>query len=307
MTIGVRNLDKALELFHRRMDLDMDDFGDMPDDILAAWGLPAAASAQYALLSRDGYRADKLRLIQWDLVAQHVVRNDLLPGGPDLPLDIGPKAIDLYIPGDMPAAVGTLEAMGYPLINGPVNYEFSGLIEAMHAGPDGVSLLLMTRPDGPSGDIRPDLPKGTYGEIASLSVVSALPMDSARFYGDLLQIPKTLDREASPRIARAVATLNGFPPETRVHWQMYVEENQPSAKMALVHYPGNAGKRLTGRMRPGRIGICLYSFERSDLDTLTRHAREMEFAVDVLPTQTDWGRLVLIRGPNEELIEVTEV
>ncbi len=307
VTIGVRDLDKALDLFHRRMDLDMDESGDVPKDVLTAWGLPEVASAQYALLSRGGYRAGKLRLIQWDLAAQHVVRNDLPPNATDSPFDIGPKAIDLYIPADMDSTVVALEEAGYPLVHGPAAYTSSGLLEAMHAGPDGVSLLLMTRPDGFSGDVRPGLPPGTYGEIATISIVSGPPENNDLFYGDLLQIPKRLDRPVSPLFARAVAELNGIPLDTRAHWQMFVEKDQPSAKMILIHYPEGQGKRLAGRMAPGHVGICLFSFDRTDVTALTQRAEHLGFAVEQTMTQTSWGRVALIRGPNEELIEVMEV
>lgn len=306
VTVGVRDLDKALDLFHRRLDLDMDESGAVPKDVLAAWGLPDVASARYALLSRDGYQAGKIRLVETDLVAQHVVRDDLIPGGSDSPFDIGPKALDFYIPDDMPSAVAALEEAGYPLINGPADYQMSGLIEAMHTGPDGVSLVLMTRPTGASGDMRANLPPGMFSEVVSISVISASRDQSALFYGELLQLPKTLDREASPQIAQAVSLLNGLPPDTRVHWQMYVEDGQPSAKMILVHYPGNVGKRLVGRMQPGRIGVCLYSLERPDVTGFSARAKALGFAVEREPVKTAWGRLALVRGPNEELIEVIE-
>jgi len=254
----------------------------------------------------DGYPAGRIRLIATDPPATNHVRNDLLPGGTDSPFAVGPRALDLYIPADMDDAVATLEAAGYQLRNGPVDYIFSGLIEAMHAGPDGTPIVLMTRPTGPASEIREDLRPGTYGEVATLSVITASPAASTRFYGDLLGIPMTLDREASPRAARAVSQLTGVADDTRVYWQMFVESDQPSAKIITVHYPDAAHPRLTERMHPRHLGIALYSFVRPNLDDVAARATSLGFTVERAPTHTAWGRMALIRGPNEELIEVTE-
>ena len=307
VTIGVRDLEKALDLFHRRMDLDMDESGAVPSDVLAAWGLPAAASAQYALLSRDGYRAGKLRLVQWEPPATVRMRDDWGAGALDTHFDIGPKAIDFYGPGTMDEAVNAITALGHPVRHGPVTYEFSGLSETVFEGPDGVPFMVMNRPDGPSGDLRPGLPENVFGEVATISIVAGDLETNRRFYGDLLSLPKTLDREASPSFAKSVAGLTGVPETTRVHWMMFVETDQPSAKMLLIHFIGRAGKPLAKRMQPGHLGYCLYSMERPDLQGLTRRARTLGFAVERSPMQTEWGQFALIRGPNEELIEVTQI
>ena len=305
VTIGVSSLEHAQNFFAGTLDLDIEAQGEVPDDVLAAWGMPDRA-AGYVLLSRDGYRAGRIRLIQTDSPASEHVRTDLLPGRGDTPFAVGPKALDIYVPADMDSAVTALEEAGYSLRNGPVDYEFSGLIEAMHAGPDGVPIVLMTRPNGPASDIRGDLRPGTYGEVATLSVITASPPLTARFYGDLLGMPMTLDREASPRLARAVSQLTGVPEDTRVYWQMLVEADQPSGKVIVVHYPDVQQSRLTGRMHPQRLGIALYSFVRPDLDAVAEQANDLGFAVERPPVDTSWGRMMLVRGPNDELVEIVE-
>ena len=289
----------------------MEASGTVPADVLRAWGLPDRARAKYAVLSRNGYRAGKLRLVEWVGVEVHPVRTDHLPGGMDSAFDIGPKSVDFFAPAEIENSITLLEREGYPVVYGPVRYEGSNMAQVIHAGPAGVPIMVMTRPSRPSPDMRSDLPPDTYNEVVTVSLITESPTDNDRFYGDLLGLPKRMDREASPTSASVVADLTGVPQGTRVHYQMFVEDDQPSAKFVIVQYPGSKtprrSKRLTGRMRPGGLGVCLFSFERPGLNAFIHRADELGFAIEQEPTNTAWGRLTLVRGPNEELIEIEEI
>lgn len=306
VTIGVRDLEQALDLFHRRMDLDMESMGTVPPDVLSAWGLPEETSARFALLSRGGYPAGRVRLLQVDPPATVRVRHDWGQDAMDSHFDFGPKAMDFYSPGTMDEAIAAVTGLGYPVRNGPVTYAYSGLSETVFEGPGGVPFMLMNRPDGPSGDVRSDLPEGVFGEIATISIIASDLEGTRRFYGEVLNLPKTTDRETPPSFAESVAMLTGVPVGTRVHWMMFVEDNQPSAKLLLIHFIEGGGKPLTGGMQPGHLGICLYSFSRPDVDAVAQRADELGFAVEREPVDTAWGHIALIRGPNGELVEITE-
>ncbi len=310
ITVGVGDLNEALELFHRRMDLDMESSGDVPTDVLRAWGLPQTAKACYALLSRDRYPAGKLRLVEWNGINVHRVRTDHLPGGSDSAFDIGPKSVDFFAPAEIEVSIALLEREGYPAVYGPVRYAGSNMAQVIHAGPDGMPMMVMTRPAGPSPDMRADLPPDTYSEIVTISLITESRVNNDRFYGELLGLTKRMDGEASPSSASVVAELTGVPQGTRVHYQMFVEKDQPSAKFVIVQYPGGdptgQGKRLIKRMKPGALGLCLLSFERPNLDAFVQVAVDLGFEVEHEPNETTWGRLALVRGPNEELIEIKE-
>ena len=77
-----------------------------------------------------------------------------------------------------------------------------------------------------------------------------------------------------------------------------------------MHFFERTGKRLAGRMQPGHLGFSLLTHMAPDLDEL--YERLLGAGVPVVcPPQwvtlpSGAGRLMLVRGPNEEMFEFLE-
>ena len=59
-------------------------------------------------------------------------------------------------------------------------------------------------------------------------------------------------------------------------------------------------------MHPRHLGVALFHHETVDLDGLHAQLRRIGANVLAAPQQVDAERVMLVRGPNEELFEFTE-
>ncbi len=115
------------------------------------------------------------------------------------------------------------------------------------------------------------------------------------------------ESETRPKFADDVADLTGVAKGSRIKFIVYFDPGEPSGKILLVHFFAASTRRLTGRMSPGNLGVVLYSHRCGDLDGL--HARmadagyEIVTAPTTLATPGNARRVLLVRGPNEELFE----
>ena len=100
--------------------------------------------------------------------------------------------------------------------------------------------------------------------------------------------------------------LTGVAAASAMHFLVLAAPGEPSGKLLFVHFAGAPGKRLTGRMRPGKLGVNLFSYAASDLDATLEKAREAGGTLLRGPTQVGETRVALLLGANEELLELTE-
>ncbi len=79
-------------------------------------------------------------------------------------------------------------------------------------------------------------------------------------------------------------------------------------KILVVHFFERAGKRLTGRMRPGHLGFSLLSHTTPKVDIVAARALAAGFEVFTPPCVAEIDgetrELVILKGPNEELLEL---
>ena len=229
-------------------------------------------------------------------------------GAVDSSTDIGPKAIDFYVPAPMSAAVEAITGAGYAFRSEPIRYELGDIEseECLFSGPDGVPALLMIGHRHPPESMR-ELPAGVrFSEIATTSVVCADPEAARRLYCDALGMEPGTDAWVPEENLDLARRLTGVPTASAMHFLVLAAPGEPSGKLLFVHFAGAPGKRLSGRMRPGKLGVNLFSYTASDLDATLEKA--CEAGGDLLrgPTQVGETRVALLLGANEELLELTE-
>ena len=308
VTVGVSDMDESLELFRDVMGLEVESDSQAPRALLDAWGLPENVTARLVELTCRGYPAGHLRLAQYSPAATRAVRLDHGAGAVDSSTDIGPKAIDFYVPAPMSAAVEAITGAGYAFRSEPIRYELGDIEseECLFSGPDGVPALLMIGHRHPPESMR-ELPAGVrFSEIATTSVVCADPEAARRLYCDALGMEPGTDAWVPEENLDLARRLTGVPTASAMHFLVLAAPGEPSGKLLFVHFAGAPGKRLSGRMRPGKLGVNLFSYTASDLDATLEKA--CEAGGDLLrgPTQVGETRVALLLGANEELLELTE-
>ncbi|MFN8534718.1 MAG: hypothetical protein U0556_14370 [Dehalococcoidia bacterium] len=312
VTVGVRSIDRAMELFGGIFGLKTEYDLIAPAELAAAWGLNSRTAIRLRELSCAGYPVGRVRLAEYNPPATEAVRLDFEGGGDD-PADIGPKAIDFYVTTPMNEAVAALEAAGYPPRSRPIRYQFETYEteELVLTGPDGVPFLIMRAVNHPESSVRRLPPGVAYSEVPTVSVVAGDLAATRRFYGEGLGMVTGTDAEIADSMLDLAADLTGVPKGTRMHFVVYQQEGEPSGKYLLVHFLNRPGQRLTGRMRPGRLGVSLYTHDVVDLEAALDHLVRSGGSVFGSPADIDLGtggrwRLGLVRGPNEELFEIRE-
>ena len=153
--------------------------------------------------------------------------------------------------------------------------------------------------------MRAGSPHGKYSEVPTISVVAGDPAVSRRFYGEALGLTAVVDDETPEPYRDLVCTLTGAPRGTRIHWLLYQDPDEPSGKILLVHFIGREGKRLVGRMHPSRLGVGLFQHSCPDVRGLHTSLVSAGARIEMPPTEVDGQLLLLVRGPNEELFEIT--
>ena len=308
VTIGVSDLAASLRLFHDVMGLQIESRTKLTAARRSAWALPAACTGELVELSCGGYPIGRLRLLALDPVPCDYVRLDPAVGGTDMPLDIGVKAVDFYVDAPIERPLAELTAAGCVARSQPVRHVIGDTEseEVVLFGPDHVPLLIMIGHRHSPRSMRAGSPHGKYSEVPTISVVAGDPASSRRFYGDGLGLTAVVDDETPAAYQDLVCKLTGAPPGTRIHWLLYQDPDEPSGKILLVHFIGDKGKRLVGRMHPSRLGVALFQHSAPNLDELQARLLQQATRIETPPLDVDGERLMLVRGPNEELLEITE-
>ncbi|MXZ27680.1 MAG: VOC family protein [Gammaproteobacteria bacterium] len=308
VTVGVSDMDESLGLFRDVMGLQVESDGEAPRALLDAWGLPEHATARLVELSCRGYPVGHLRLAQYSPAPSEAVRLDHGPGAMDSSTDIGPKAIDFYVPPPMTAAVDAITGAGYAFRSEPIYYEVGDLVteECLFSGPDGVPALLMLGHRHPPESMR-ELPSGVpFSEIATTSVICSDPEAARHLYCDALGLEPGTDAWVPEENLDLARRLTGVRSCTGIHFLLVCAPGEPSGKLLFVHFAGVPIKRLAGRMRPGKLGVNLFSYTASDLDATLEKACEAGGTLLRGPAQVGETRVALLLGANEELLELTE-
>lgn len=312
VTVGVSDVERALGLFRDVMGLQVESDVEAPPELVAAWQLPPDSRVRLVELSCAGYPVGRLRLAQYEPPAEGLVRGDF-EGGGDSGTDIGPKAIDFYTHKPVAEAMVELEAAGCRARSHPIYYQVGEIVteEVVLTGPDGVPMLVMYGHRHPPSSMRMTGSHCTYSEIPTVSVVCGDLAESRRFYGELLGLQVGTDAEISAELRDVVCVLTGVPHGSRIHMLVYQQSDEPSGKYLLVHFFAASKRRLAGRMRPGHLGVSLYTHDVEHLAGIEGRLRQAGIEIISGPVEVNAGRagryrVLLARGPNEELFELRE-
>jgi catechol 2,3-dioxygenase-like lactoylglutathione lyase family enzyme len=311
-TVGVTDLDRALTLFRNIMELKVEREGHLSGSLLAAWGLPAGISGRFIELSCKGYPLGWLRLVQYQPHASEKVRLDFGEENADSGTDVGPKAIDFYVADPIAPYVEQIEHAGYKFRSPPVKHQIGNTVseECLFSGPDGVPVLIMVGHVHAETSMRPGSPDGPFSEIPTISVVAGDLEETRRFYKDGLGLVAVADDETGDEYRDKVDDLTGVPHGTRVHFLLWADEGEASGKILCVHFFDQTGKRLVDRMKPGKLGFSLLTHDTDDLEAL--HERLSGMGYDIVQPPVDIKgdgdpyRMMMVRGPNEEMFEFTQ-
>jgi catechol 2,3-dioxygenase-like lactoylglutathione lyase family enzyme len=305
VTIGVSNLQAALSVFRDVMQLRVESEATLGLAQRAAWGIAHARHATLVELSCQGYPIGRIRLLALDPAPTDYVRLDPTAGGHDSPLDIGPKAVDFYVSAPIDQPLKALLAAGCVARSAPVRHVIGDTEseEVVLFGPDHVPMLIMIGHRHSARSMRPGTPHGPFSEVPTISVVADSLEACREFYGQCLGLTAVVDDDTPPRYVDLVCRLTGAPAGTRVHWLLYQNPAEPSGKLLLVHFGGSGGKRLTQRMHPKRLGVGLFTHRTRDLEQLYANLVSIGARIELPPTELAHERVLLVRGPNEELFE----
>ncbi len=311
-TVGVSDLDKAMLLFHEIMELKVERQGHLSGSLLAAWGLGAGISGRFVELSGKGYPLGWLRLVQYQPQASEKVRLDSGDDGADSGTDVGIKAIDFYVSDPIAPYVEKIEHAGYKFRSPPVKHQIGDTIseECLFSGPDGIPVLIMVGHVHAETSMRAGSPDGPFSEIPTISVVAGDLDETRRFYKDGLGLVAVADAETGDEYRDKVDDLTGVPHGTRIHFLLWADEGEASGKILCVHFFDRTGKRLTDRMKPGKLGFSLLTHDTDDLEALHERLSSMGYEIVQPPVDIKEDgepyRMMMVRGPNEEMFEFTE-
>lgn len=311
-TVGVSDLEQSLTLFRDIMELKVERQGALPPSLLSAWGLAEGTTAQFAELSCKGYPLGLLRLVQYTPGATEKVRLDFGSENADAGTDVGVKAIDFYVEDPIQPYVDKIEAAGYKFRSPPVKHQIGQTVseECLFSGPDGVPVLIMVGHVHAATSMRAGSPDGPFSEIPTISVVAGDLDETRRFYKDGLGLVAVADDETPDEYRNKVDDLTGVPHGTRIHFLLWADEGEASGKILCVHFFDRTGKRLVDRMTPGKLGFSLLTHDTDDLDALHKRLADMGYEVVQPPVEVtgdgDAYRMMLVKGPNEEMFEFTE-
>ncbi len=314
VTLGVRDLAAALHLWRGVCGFQVESDTRAPVSLLSVWGLAPYADLRLVELSCDGYAFGRVRLAEVSDPAARITRRDHGAGATDATTDVGPKALDLYVTPPLPDAIGVLSTAGCPLRAGPIRFVVrdSDTEEALLTGPADTPLLLMVGHRHPQRAQRAVPPPGRTSEVATVSVVVANLETTRRFYVDGLGLSADdIDDELDGDERRRVCLLFGVPEDCRVSLALFRDPAQPSGKVLGVHFHEHTTRELANPMRPGNIGVNLFSTRCANLEALRERLQAAGMAghLPILHVALGDGmpaRVMLARGPNGELFEFIE-
>jgi catechol 2,3-dioxygenase-like lactoylglutathione lyase family enzyme len=314
VTLGVRDLDAALRLFKDVFGLRVESDTRASVSLLSVWGLRPYEDVRLVELSCDGYAFGRVRLAGFPAHGAPRTRDDHGPDAPDRPTDTGPKALDLYVPAPIADAVRVLVAAGCETRAPVVRFATRDVEteEVLLTGPERLPLLVMVGHRHPKRAQRAVPAPGRTSEVATVSVVVADLDVTRRFYAQGLGlVADAVDDELHGEDAARVCRLMGVPEDTRVSLALFRDPAQPSGKVLAVHFHDRTTGALRHPMRPGNLGISLFSSRCPNLEQLrerlqaggvTEHLPILHVALgDGMP-----ARVMLVRGPNGELFEFVE-
>lgn len=274
VTVGVEDLDAALELWVGAFGFDVARRADGPDEALAAlWSLSPHDVARQALVRTRDHAYGMLHLVEFDAPDPPV------RAGADV-YDLLPKNLDIYVD-DMPARVAALREKGY---------EFRTSNYAEVVAPDGTAFREIHMPGHDAinvvllevlGKQKPVTAAGFGGVGPLIHIVPDAGREQA-FFRDVLLLDKLNHNVLEgPEIEKMI----GLPPGTALDVSIWGHADQDLGGIEVIDYRGVDGENRYPLARPKSLGILHVVYVIGDASDLRR--RLSERSIDV----ADHGRV----------------
>lgn len=269
VTVGVADLDAALELWVGEFGLEIEQRKAGPDrDLATLWSLQPSDITRQALLRTPGQSMGKLHLVEFAHPLPPVRR------GAEV-FDLVPKNLDIYV-NDLPAHFESLKAAGYAFRNetySEITTESGTTFREIHLlGHDDVNIVLL-EVVGESHDYSP---KGYSGVGPLIIIVGDAPSEK-RFYREGFLLDKLSDNILDgPEIERMV----GLPPGAALDVSIWGAADQPLGKVEVIDYQGVQSSNLYPKARAPALGVLHITYQTTDLVSL--HQRLISMASKVV-------------------------
>ena len=229
--------------------------GETDAALLEHWQLPAGARGRYAVLANPEYNSGCIRLMQFEGVAQQMIRPHTQTWDTGGILDLNIRVVD------MARKQAQLEALGWQANSEPVTWQFGPfrVQEWLVRGPDGLSLALIERLDPPL-EGWPHLKEFSH-TFNSTQVVRDLPASLA-FYRDTLGFGEFLhERHTFPEAGPNVLGMPHNLASTILH-EIYILHPEAACEgsIELLTYEGLEGRDLADRAHPPNLGAAVLRF-----------------------------------------------
>lgn len=242
--------------------------GDVDRRLLAAWGLPAGATArEVAVGSPAGSEAGQLSLLQFSGVTQRPIRSNPQTWDVGGHLDLNVRVVDID------SSWQSLRARRWHATSDPVTWRFGDKLvrEWLAIGPDGLAFALIERLAPPLDD--PPAP-GRFSRVFNSSqVVSDMPAALA-FYTEALGF-RSVVHLRKPLLDAAGENPLGMPHNLADRIEVEIAILNPQAEMEgsveLIRFHGLDGRDFGAHAHPPNLGILALRFPVRGLDAFVAH------------------------------------
>ncbi len=302
----VSNIESQIDFYEAVAGWQLLSRGDVPRDLLDAYGIAPAATATEAVLGNPGTERGFVRLVQFDGVAQRQIRSNAQSWDTGGFFDVNLRVVD------MNKKFAELQTLDWQAASDPVEFSFGPFVvkEWLARGPDGIVLALIER-------VQPPLEGWPHLiEMSRFFNATQIVRDAKaarQFYEDQLGFELYLESTAAS--AEPEQNVLGLPHNfaTEVPREVYILHPQGTndGSVELLAFEGATGRDFADRVTPSNLGIFTLRFPLSDMSRfLSRVAAEKiellvpETTIELAP----YGpvSLAAIRGPGGVWLEFFE-
>ena len=298
VTVGVRDLDSALELWVDSFGFDVADMRQGPDTELARlWGLEPDDIARQALVRTGTIKLGMIHFVEFNDPALPVRHGAKV-------YDLVPKNLDVYVD-DMPKRFAELRANGrefrtdsFSEVTAPDGTAFREIHMPSHDDINVVLLEVIGKP-------RPFTAQGFAGVGPLIFIVPDAPAEKA-FFAEVMQLDKLNDNLLKgPEIERMV----GLPPGSGLDVSIWGRTGNHLGEIEIIEYQGVTGRNLYPLARPKALGILHVGYVVNDAASIRKRLRESGTTLTehgAVRTMTGEGNVISFQTPAGLRIEVYE-
>lgn len=259
VTVGVANLDKALELWVGTFGFSTLATRDGEDTELAAlWRILPSDIRRQALLGMSGSRYGRLHLVEFTEPGPAVREGAQT-------FDLCPKNLDIYVR-DLPARVKEMQADGYTFRNAepsevvaPDGTRFREIQLPAH---DEINIVLLEVLDLKKGPGEMAFSEQGFAGIGPLIAIVGHAATERDFYAHVMGFDMLSDNVLEgPEIERMI----GLPPGSGLDVSIWGKADVPLGQIEVIEYRGTKGNDLYPVTVPTQLGILHVSYKVPDL------------------------------------------